>query len=219
MSVNTISELVKAIDEVGVRPEMQHLYETTGLNDPAWRDILCKNAVYSHLTAFTVPLRPEMVATTVLPASTNYDNSRLVLAQNGPPVVSLPRVEEMRWPYSPVMEVTIVSPTEMHAVFAGHTWIVPCTITEGTIFPVWPDTTGVRGNIDLTGIDANPGRVFRFLTPAVYPAEVVAERLADDPLFFGTMVETEYVSEVYHAIENSEALAIVVAALYKSRKQ
>lgn len=213
-----LEELITVIKRGSVNPELRGMYTILGLNEPRWLRMLCQNALYSPLTGPLLNSDAESVTTIMPPVEAEYDNDKLIMAQDGPPVVGVPYVEPAAWPYAPVITVGWRTSHELVVNYAGKTWICYCTCGSGndsTLYVAWPEELNIRGDIDLSSKPYQVGFSARFLVPAVYPSDKALTYLKRTNEIFDVFREGDYAAAVINCNESQETLAIIIAGLYK----
>lgn len=213
-----VESLINVIKRGYTNPKLKGMYTIMGLYEPRWLRMLCQNALYSPLVGPMLSDEALMVSTEMVPAASEYDNDKLVLAQEGPPSVNLPYMEPEDWPYSPVIHAEWRANHELLVSYAGKTWISYCTHGSGadsTLYVIWPEELNLRGDIDISGTPYQVGFEMNFLTPAVYPADKVVSYLRRTNEIFDVFSEGDYAAAVINCNESQETLAIIIAGLYK----
>lgn len=213
------NKLEKALENAVRNPVTSALASYMGCDEDLWRKMLVGLAYATPYVSYQLPDDPSVIEIgreAVLPAA--YDDTHLLLNNDGLPFTGRPDVLVHTWPYEPVVSVTYINDTR--AVVSLGDWskavdVHMLTEKKDVMAIEWPDELHIRGDIDMTDRPWGPNALLRFAVIPAYSHKIVRDNVFKDDSMFTTVEKAGYIDAFFQAKDDYEAVAVLVLALYK----
>lgn len=190
---------------------IQHVRDIMNTSDEQNMVTLLNIAMSDHYVSMKLPTQMSTTFHGMLGAKAY--NTQLVSNPQGLAYTHPAFITPDLWPCDRVVKVRYSSDNKVVLTYCGKVEVVTCYYKENKLTPNWPKELGIAGSIYTTEFKKG----FRAFIPfnLAYPAEFVADKLAEDNIFMDMLRTHNMSDEYYFASSATDKLALAVLLLYK----